>query len=43
MRRMKALLDLLMGYFFGVWRKEENEKEVGKSFVLLLALGTMHG
>ena len=40
---MEALLDLLMGCYFAVWREEEDEKEVGKSFVLLLASGTVHG
>jgi len=39
---MEALLDLLMGYYFAIWREEEDENEVGKSFVLLLALGTAH-
>ena len=39
---MEALLDLLMGCYFVVWREEENEKEVRKSFVLLLA-SRIHG
>ena len=43
MRRIEALLDFLMGCYFAIWREEEDEKEVAKSFVLLLASGTVHG
>ena len=32
-----------MGCYFTIWREEEDEKEVRKSFVLLLASGTVQG